>query len=53
MTSGAAGCSLGLVLFHLSGVAFVLVTALHNEIRDKVADLAGKAFTPSHVRDYP
>ena len=23
----------------------------HNELRDKVADLAGKAFTPSHVRD--
>ena len=27
--------------------------ARHNEIRDGVADLAGKAFTPSHVRDDP
>ena len=27
-----------------------LVTARHNELRDGVADLAGKAFTPSHVR---
>ena len=30
-----------------------LVTKRHNEIRDGVADLAGKAFTPSHVRDDP
>ena len=30
-----------------------LVTAHHNELRDGVADLAGKAFTPSHVRDDP
>ena len=30
-----------------------LVTARHNELRDGVAYLAGKAFTPSHVRDDP
>ena len=30
-----------------------LVTARHNKLRDGVADLAGKAFTPSHVRDDP
>ena len=30
-----------------------LVTACHNELRDGVADLAGKAFTPSHVRNNP
>ena len=30
-----------------------LVTARHNELRDGVADLAGKAFTPSHVRNDP
>ena len=30
-----------------------LVTALHNELRDGVADLAGKAFTPARVRDDP
>ena len=28
-----------------------LVRSHHNELRDGVADLAGKAFTPSHVRD--
>ena len=30
-----------------------LVTARHNELRDRVADLAGKAFTPARVRDDP
>ena len=30
-----------------------LVTARHNKLRGGVADLAGKAFTPSHVRDNP
>ena len=30
-----------------------LVTARHNELHDGVADLAGKAFTPAHVRDDP
>ena len=30
-----------------------LVTARHNELRDGVAELAGKAFTPDHVRDDP
>ena len=30
-----------------------LVTARHNELRDGVSDLAGKALTPSHVRDDP
>ena len=30
-----------------------LVTARHNELRDRVADLAGKAFTPTHVRYNP
>ena len=30
-----------------------LVTARHNELPDGVADLAGKAFTPAHVRDDP
>ena len=29
----------------------VLVTARHNELRDGVADLAGKAVTPYHMRD--
>ena len=30
-----------------------LVTARHNDLRDGVADLAGKAFTTSHVRNDP
>ena len=30
-----------------------LFTARHNKILGGVADLAGKAFTPSHVRDNP
>ena len=30
-----------------------LVKERHNELRDGVADLAGKAFTPSHVRSNP
>ena len=30
-----------------------LVTARHNELRARVADLAGKAFTPSDVPDDP
>ena len=30
-----------------------LVTVRHNELRDGVSDLAGKAFTPSHVRNDP
>ena len=30
-----------------------LVTARHNELRDGVADLASRAFTPSHVRNDP
>ena len=30
-----------------------LVMARHNELRDGIADLAGKTFTPSHVRNDP
>ena len=30
-----------------------LITARHNELHDGVAELAGKAFTPSHVRNNP
>ena len=30
-----------------------LVTARHNELCDRVADLAGKYFTPTHVRNSP
>ena len=30
-----------------------LVTARHKDLREGVSDLAGKSFTPSHVRDDP
>ena len=30
-----------------------LVTTRHNELHDRIADLAGKAFTPSYVCDDP
>ena len=30
-----------------------LVTARHKDLRDKVVDLAGKTFTPSHMHDDP
>ena len=30
-----------------------LVTARHNDLRDGVAELEGKALTPSHMRDDP
>ena len=30
-----------------------LVKARHNDVWDGIADLAGKSFTPSHVRDNP
>ena len=30
-----------------------LVTAHHNDLHDGVANLTGKAITPTHMRDYP
>ena len=30
-----------------------LVTEFHNDLQDRVADLAGKAFTPSYMHDEP
>ena len=30
-----------------------LITARHNELRDGVAGLSGKAFTPTHMHDDP
>ena len=30
-----------------------LITDRHNELRDEVANLTGKAFTPAHVHDDP
>ena len=48
------GCSARLLICHaLDCKRGGLVMASHNELRDGVADLAGKAFTPSQVRDDP
>ena len=48
------GCNAKLTICHaLDCNRGGLVTERHNEIRDKVADLAGKAFATSHVRDDP
>ena len=48
------GCNtLFLILHALDCKRGGLVTARHNELRDGVADLSGKAFTPSHVRNDP
>ena len=46
------GCNTTFSIYHaLDCKQGGLVTASHKEIRDRVADLAGKYFTPSHVRD--
>ena len=37
----------------LASQVYYPVTAHHNKLRDRVVDLAGKAFHPSHVRDDP
>ena len=48
------GCDARCTISHILGCKKGgLVKAHHNEIRDGIADLAGKAFTPSHVRDDP
>ena len=48
------GCQAKFSISHaLDGKKCGLVTAHHNKLRDGVADLAGKAFTPFHVRDDP
>ena len=48
------GCNARLSICHaLDCKRGGLVTARHNEFRDEVANLAGRAFTPSHVRKDP
>ena len=48
------GCKSKFTIFHaLDCKRGGLVTACHNDLHDRVADLAGKAFTPSHLRDDP
>ena len=48
------GCNTRFSIYHaLNCKRGGLVTARHNEICDGVADMAGKAFTPSHVHNDP
>ena len=48
------GCGVELSICHaLDCEKYNLVTARHNKIRGRVANLAGKAFIPAHVRDDP
>ena len=48
------GCNTCFSIYHdLDCKRGGLVTARHNGLRDGVADLAGRAFTPSHVRNDP
>ena len=48
------GCGLAFSIFHtLDRKKGGFITARHNELRDGVADLAEKAFTPAHVRNNP
>ena len=47
-------CGAALLIFHtLNCKKGSLITSRHNELRDGVSDLAGKVFTPAHVRDEP
>ena len=48
------GCNAKFTIYHtLKDKRGCLVTARHNELRDGFADLAGKAFIPSHLRNDP
>ena len=54
LTSHCDGCGAAFTIRHtLDCKKVVLVTAHHSELRDGVADLAGKTFYPAHVRDNP
>ena len=54
LTTYCDGCNVKFTICHaLKCKRGNLVTARHNKLRDGVADLAGKAFTPSHVRNAP
>ena len=54
MPSHCDGCGADFTIFHsLDCKNSGLITARHSKLCDGVADLAGKAFTPMHVRDDP
>ena len=49
----ASVSSIAFDFFSLTSMLGGLVTERHNELRNRVTDLAGKALTPSHVRNDP
>ena len=54
MSDHCDGCGAALSIFHtLDCNKGSLITERHNEIRDGVTELAGKAFTPAHVHEDP
>ena len=54
LPSHCDGCGTAFTICHALDFKKVsLITASHNKLRNGVADLAGKAFTPVHMRDNP
>ena len=49
----ATSACLGRICNYLHCKKGGLITARHNNLCDGVSELAGKAFTPAHVRDDP
>ena len=54
MLSHFVGCGAAFTICHtLDCKNGGLVMECHNELRDGVSNVAGKAFTPAHLRDDP
>ena len=54
LQSNCNGCGAALLIYHdLDCRKRGLITAHNNDLRDGVANLSGKAFTPAHVHDDP
>ena len=54
LPSHCDGCGSALSIFHaLEFSKGGLIVVHHNELRDGLANLSGKAFTPAHMRDDP
>ena len=54
LPSHCEGCGAAFSIYHaLDFKKGSLVTSCHNELRDGVANLSGKSFTPAHVCDDP
>ena len=54
LPSNCYGCGSVFSIFHtLDCKKVILIMARHNKLRDGVANLAGKAFTPAHMLNDP